>query len=107
MAKPSWVDDRRFLYDLLGKGLTLLRSPAEPDSGAALIQAAEAAAVPLTAVDLAHPELRELYGADLVLVRPDQHVAWRGDVVTDGVSLLDAVRGNDDGELMRQTRDAS
>ncbi|MDQ6949010.1 MAG: FAD-dependent monooxygenase [Actinomycetota bacterium] len=94
LAPHAWVDDRRCIYDLLGKGLTLLRFTANPDAGAALIQAAAAAAVPLAAVDLALPELRELYGADLVLVRPDQHVAWRGAVVTDGVSLLDAVRGN-------------
>ncbi|MDQ6945368.1 MAG: 2-polyprenyl-6-methoxyphenol hydroxylase, partial [Actinomycetota bacterium] len=94
LAPHAWVDDRRCIYDLLGKGLTLLRFTADPDAGAALIRTAAAAAVPLAAVDLALPELRELYGADLVLIRPDQHVAWRGAVVTDGVSLLDAVRGN-------------
>jgi hypothetical protein len=28
--------------------------------------------------------VRELYGADNVLIRPDQHVAWRGAQVPDG-----------------------
>jgi hypothetical protein len=27
---------------------------------------------------LPHRELRDLYEADLALIRPDQHVAWRG-----------------------------
>ena len=25
------------------------------------------------------PRLREIYGTDLLLLRPDLHVAWRGD----------------------------
>lgn len=27
---------------------------------------------------VAEPALHRLYGADVLLVRPDQHVAWRG-----------------------------
>jgi hypothetical protein len=30
---------------------------------------------------------------DLVLVRPDQHVAWRGPAVADPAALLDRVLG--------------
>jgi hypothetical protein len=39
----------------------------------------------LTVLRLADPGLRDLYEADLALIRPDQHVAWRG-----GASALDA-----------------
>jgi Aromatic-ring hydroxylase, C-terminal len=34
--------------------------------------------VPLDILDVADPTTRDLYGADLVLIRPDQHIAWRG-----------------------------
>jgi hypothetical protein len=52
--------------------------------------------VPLRVVDLsAHARLRELCGADLVLVRPDQHVAWRGEQVEDAEALLAEVTGAD------------
>jgi hypothetical protein len=34
--------------------------------------------VPLTIFDVAPDDGRDLYGCDLALVRPDQHVAWRG-----------------------------
>ncbi len=45
-------------------------------------------------VDLTgEPGLRDLLDADLVLVRPDQHVAWRGDSVADADTLLARVLG--------------
>jgi hypothetical protein len=50
--------------------------------------------VPLTVARLENSEARELYAAPLVLVRPDQHVAWRGSAVPeDPTSLIDTVRG--------------
>jgi hypothetical protein len=50
--------------------------------------------VPLQVVPLAGRGLRDRYGADLVLVRPDQHIAWRGDrAPRDPLQLLDHIRG--------------
>ena len=51
--------------------------------------------MPLTLVDLAAPApgCARRYGADLVLVRPDQHVAWRGDGDADPEALLARVTG--------------
>ena len=34
--------------------------------------------MPLTLLDIPDPDIRALYGRDLALIRPDQHVAWRG-----------------------------
>jgi hypothetical protein len=37
---------------------------------------------------------RRLYERDLVLVRPDQHVAWRGSQAPDdALAVIDRVRG--------------
>jgi hypothetical protein len=59
--------------------------------------AAEAAArsLPLSVIHLPDPAARELYGADNVLIRPDQHVAWRGAQVPEGgaAAVLDLVLG--------------
>jgi hypothetical protein len=34
--------------------------------------------LPLDILAFHDPEARRLYGADLVLIRPDHHIAWRG-----------------------------
>jgi 2-polyprenyl-6-methoxyphenol hydroxylase-like FAD-dependent oxidoreductase len=82
----AWLPDGRSLYDLLGDGFTLLRL------GEAEL-AAFSRGAPLTVVDLTRTCLRERYGAPLVLVRPDQHVAWRGQDDADAGRVLDVVRG--------------
>jgi 2-polyprenyl-6-methoxyphenol hydroxylase-like FAD-dependent oxidoreductase len=89
----AWLPDGSSLYDLLGDGFTLIKlAPASPECP--LADAASQAGVPLRVVDLAHlPRLRPRYGADLVLVRPDQHVAWRGDTVDDAAAVLARVTG--------------
>jgi 2-polyprenyl-6-methoxyphenol hydroxylase-like FAD-dependent oxidoreductase len=72
------------LFDqLTGDGFVLLRAGGK---GEGLIAAAERAGVPLRIVDVA-ADVRDAYGADLVLVRPDQYVAW----VADGCEDADAV----------------
>ena len=43
---------------------------------------------------LADPAVRSLYQRDFVLVRPDGHVAWRGDhAPADALALVDRLRG--------------
>lgn len=86
-APHGWLDDpaapdkRVSLFDRFGQGFTLLRlSGAGSASGAvsAFAAAAKKSGLPLTIVDIDSPPLRELYACDLALIRPDQHVAWRG-----------------------------
>lgn len=50
--------------------------------------------IPLTIVRLDRPDLRPIYERNFLLVRPDQHVAWRGDEIpTDTVALLRRAAG--------------
>jgi 2-polyprenyl-6-methoxyphenol hydroxylase-like FAD-dependent oxidoreductase len=79
--------------DLYGRGFVLARFGAGAD-GAAIEQAAAKRGVPLRTVTIAEPEAAELYERKLVLVRPDGHVAWRGDRVPDDpLAVIDRVRG--------------
>lgn len=80
LAPHRWLDDDRSLYDLFGAGFTLLAlaDGVEADIAAATATAAQRQ-VPLTVLRLADAGLGEVYGARLALIRPDQHVAWRGD----------------------------
>ena len=89
-----WLSDGASLYDRLGNGLSLLRLRDDANV-APFIESAAAHGVPLTVIELRGQALEERYGASLLLVRPDQHVAWRGtsvDRLTAG-AVIDQVRG--------------
>ena len=78
---PSTHDrDGIALYDRLGPWFTLLSFAGQPDR--AWRNAAARRRVPLDIVAIDDARLARIYAADLVLVRPDQHVAWRGDADT-------------------------
>jgi len=91
-APHYWVRDGVALYDLFGKGFTLLNfGPA--DIATPLAVAANARGVPLKIVQLDTPS--EFYSTKLVLVRPDQHIAWQGDDISESnaLNVIDRVRG--------------
>ena len=87
-APHGWVNGTS-LYDLLGRDFTLLCFADEPQRGAANWQAvAQAMGMPLDVLYVSSRELQALYGARYVLIRPDHHVAWRGDEDADPGALL-------------------
>ena len=87
-----WLNGGLSLYDKLGHGYTLIR--ADPTVGiSGIVEAAAQRELPLVVLDVA-PDALAHYARKLVLVRPDQHVAWRGDnEPADPVELIDLVRG--------------
>ena len=91
----AWVGDGESLYDRLGAGMTLLAADDVP--GEALEPLATAARdrhVPLRTVRAPARTLAAKVGADLALVRPDQHLAWLGQrAPEDPGALIDLVRG--------------
>lgn len=79
LAPHRWLDESRSLYDLFGSGFSLLVLGESCDDAIAMAsQEAERTGTPLAVVRLADPSLAALYEAPLALIRPDQHVAWRG-----------------------------
>ncbi|MFG2366861.1 FAD-dependent monooxygenase [Streptomyces mirabilis] len=93
-ARPPSVllADGRALFDLFRRGFTLLRF-ADHDV-TAFVGAAAERGVPLDVVDVRDTRARALYERDLVVVRPDQHVAWRGDTPPgDPLHVIDRIRG--------------
>ena len=101
-AKPStwpgsrlphmFLADGSAVYDLLGKWFTLL---VLADVDTSSIEAAAAKrGVPLEIVRIRDEKVRQVYEKALILVRPDQHVAWRGDELPN-ITKLGAWRGPD------------
>ncbi len=83
LAPHAWLDDGSSLYDRFGKRFTLLSTNGEaPRLGGVETIAPRA------------PGLHELYGAKYALIRPDQHVAWRGNALpADPAALLKRISG--------------
>jgi len=75
-APHVWTGDREALADHFGMDFTLMNLRGADTN--AFEQAAAALRVPLKVLRLDNDEVRRLYDADLVLIRPDQHIAWRG-----------------------------
>ncbi|MCW2581559.1 MAG: Monooxygenase, FAD-binding [Klenkia sp.] len=75
-------------FDALGRDFTLLALDADDADVASFQRAAQDAGVPLTVVVDTRTGGREAYGAPLVLVRPDQFVAWVGHAAPDDAAAL-------------------
>ena len=75
-----WRANGRSIYDVLGSGFTLLRFEPGLDV-APLMAAASRRGMPLKLLDIHPCERLALFRKDLLLSRPDFHVAWRGDTV--------------------------
>lgn len=93
-APHFWLDKERSVLDLFKSEYVLLQFNITADT-APLVEAATDKGVPLLVVPVADAAARDLYEADLALVRPDGHVAWRGDSLgsQDMHELIDRVRG--------------
>ena len=93
-APHAWVTEGWSVLDLFGRGFVLLRF-GEPESGDnPLAEAARHRGVPLSVHDIARADIAALYQRRLILIRPDGHVAWRGDSPpADPLSVIDRVRG--------------
>ena len=78
-APHFWRDSRAALFDELGPEYTLLRIGAQSPDGAPLVEVFAAHKVPLKVLEVHEPIAAAKYqGYPLVLIRPDQHIAWRG-----------------------------
>jgi 2-polyprenyl-6-methoxyphenol hydroxylase-like FAD-dependent oxidoreductase len=96
VAPHAWLADGSSLYDRFGLGFTLLvLSEADPEGVARFTAAAAARGVPFDVAAPKEPRLAELYQAGFALIRPDQHVAWRGDAIPENArEIFDRVCGD-------------
>jgi 2-polyprenyl-6-methoxyphenol hydroxylase-like FAD-dependent oxidoreductase len=93
-APHVWLGPNKSTLDLFGKTFALLGFGADAADVETLMAAAHTRSVPLTFTAIDHVEAATLYERRLVLVRPDGHVAWRGDHAPhDPLMLIDRIRG--------------
>lgn len=96
LAPHAWLHDGSSLYDHFGPNYTLLATGQVDEQVLDQAKAdARAANIPLKVLRPAEPVLADLYQSRLILVRPDQHIAWRGNAwPSDAQALLATISGN-------------
>ncbi|SEQ41932.1 FAD-dependent monooxygenase [Arthrobacter sp. OV608] len=110
----AWLDGSASVYDLLGQDFTLLVDedalagrPAE-DVFAAVVGAGKRKGIPVAIAAVGRfddgTQPSELWGADAVLVRPDQHVAWRGSTAEAAADALAVAAGRRTAEDLDQNQ---
>ena len=89
---PHFRPDGTSLYDRLGSEFSLVGDLTQP-AASAFAKAAATLGVPLELVGVDASACAGHFAASLVLVRPDQHVAWRGDQAADAEQVLRTATG--------------
>ncbi len=86
-----WLQNGLSVHDVIGDGYTLLRlrRPAADTRG--LERAMQAFQAPCAVQTIEEDAPRDVYGYDLILVRPDLHVVWRGNTEPSDPAQLAAV----------------
>jgi hypothetical protein len=93
-APHVWLRDGRSTLDLFGQGFALLNLSGSDTNTMTITQAASRAGLPLATIKIDEPKVRDIYQRNCVLVRPDGHVAWRGDTMPENAAaIIDQVRG--------------
>ena len=91
-APHAWLGDGSSLYDKFGFEFTLMC--LRPDFDISEIKkVVSEKVVPVTFIEVYDENVRSLYEADLVLIRPDQVVVWRGNNVNEFDAILSQVTG--------------
>ncbi len=89
-APHAWLADGSSLFDRFGSGFTLLCAVQLTAHQAQTVDRAAAALPQLAVVHIAEQGVTDLYQASFALIRPDHHVAWRGDELN--VDFEDAIQ---------------
>ena len=90
----AWLEGGASLFDQFHRDWTLLVLGPDAPSTVPFEAAAQAAAMDLGVVRVPRASIRDLYEAPLVLIRPDQIVAWRGSSSNDAAGVLSRVMGH-------------
>ena len=86
-----WLDDRTALHDRIGDGYTLLRLGRTKTDTSCLERAMRETDAPFGVQTIDDRAPRDVYGYDVIMVRPDLHVVWRGQKAPDDPQALAAM----------------
>jgi hypothetical protein len=86
-----WLEDGSALHDRLGDGFTILRLGRTTADTTGIERPLRRLGAPVVVCEVTDGAVRQVYGRDLLLVRPDGHVVWRGDLPPSDPEALAAI----------------
>jgi 2-polyprenyl-6-methoxyphenol hydroxylase-like FAD-dependent oxidoreductase len=85
-----WLADGSPIQDRIPEGYTILRLGGPDIDTRGIEQAIRSYGAPVSALDIPDAAARDLYEYDIILLRPDMHIVWRGNRMPDDVNDLAA-----------------
>jgi 2-polyprenyl-6-methoxyphenol hydroxylase-like FAD-dependent oxidoreductase len=86
-----WCNDGTAMQDHIPEGFTVLKLGGTRADATALQRAIAARGAPVAVLDVPDRIVREVYGYDLILLRPDLHVVWRGNAAPEDAAEVAAI----------------
>ncbi len=89
-----WLENGTAIQDAIPDGYVLLRLGRSQTNTEPLKQTFASYGAPFSVLEIAGARPREVYGYDLLLLRPDMHVVWRGNALPDVAALARTATGH-------------
>ena len=86
-----WLEDGTPMQDRIPDGYAILKLGGTQADARGLEGALRARGAPVTVLEIADRTAREIYAHDLVLLRPDLHVVWRGNAAPEDPAQVAAI----------------
>ncbi|MGA8498748.1 MAG: FAD-dependent monooxygenase [Xanthobacteraceae bacterium] len=86
-----WLDDGTPMQDRITDGYTILKLGRTKADLSGLERAIRAHGAPATVLDVPDRIARDIYGYDLILLRPDMHIVWRGNAPPEDAAEVAAI----------------
>ncbi len=86
-----WCNDGTPIQDRIPEGFTILKLGGTAADATGLQRAIAARGAPATVLEVPDRIVREVYGYDLILLRPDLHVVWRGNAAPEDAGEIAAI----------------
>ena len=90
-----WLDDGTAMQDLIpAEGFTILKTGDSKIDVSKLDAAMAVYGAPVNTIEVTDHAARDVYGFDLILLRPDLHIVWRGNDLSNAAEIAALATGH-------------
>jgi hypothetical protein len=90
-----WLDNGEPVQDRIGPGYTILKLANSQVDVSPLESALRARNAPVSVLEIPDRIARDVYNFDILLIRPDMHIVWRGNQLPDDANnIADVATGH-------------